>query len=93
MTLLGIDSFSLRWQGWDAFQFLDHAAELGLDARLGGNIGHFVSPRVVQRVGSAAASSSMRWFGSIPTTFALGSASPIAGNSCCLAPRWPFCLG
>jgi sugar phosphate isomerase/epimerase len=31
MTLLGIDSYSLRWQGWDAFQFLDHAAELGLD--------------------------------------------------------------
>jgi sugar phosphate isomerase/epimerase len=31
MTLLGIDSYSLRWQGWDAFQFLDHAAQLGLD--------------------------------------------------------------
>jgi 3-oxoisoapionate decarboxylase len=31
MPLLGIDSFSLRWQGWNAFQFLDHAAELGLD--------------------------------------------------------------
>lgn len=31
MALLGIDSYSLRWQGWDAFQFLDHAAGLGLD--------------------------------------------------------------
>ena len=31
MPLLGIDSYSLRWQGWNAFQFLDHAAELGLD--------------------------------------------------------------
>ena len=29
--LLGIDSYSLRWQGWDAFQFLDYAASLGLD--------------------------------------------------------------
>ncbi len=28
---LGIDSFSLRWQGWDAFQILDYAAQLGLD--------------------------------------------------------------
>lgn len=28
---LGIDTFSLRWQDWDAFQVLDYAAELGLD--------------------------------------------------------------
>lgn len=28
---LGIDTFSLRWQGWDAFQVLDYAAGLGLD--------------------------------------------------------------
>jgi 3-oxoisoapionate decarboxylase len=28
---LGMDTFSLRWQGWDAFQFLDYAATLGLD--------------------------------------------------------------
>jgi len=28
---LGVDSFSLRWQGWDAFQILDYAAQLGLD--------------------------------------------------------------
>lgn len=28
---LGIDSFSLRWQGWDAFQIMDYAAGLGLD--------------------------------------------------------------
>ena len=28
--LLGIDSFSLRWQGWDAFQLMDYAASLGL---------------------------------------------------------------
>jgi sugar phosphate isomerase/epimerase len=28
---LGIDTFSIRWQGWDAFQTLDHAASLGLD--------------------------------------------------------------
>ena len=29
--LLGIDSFSLRWQGWDAFQLMDYAASLGLE--------------------------------------------------------------
>ncbi len=28
---LGMDSYSLRWQGWDAFQYLDYAATLGLD--------------------------------------------------------------
>jgi sugar phosphate isomerase/epimerase len=28
---LGVDSFSLRWQGWDAFQILEYAARLGLD--------------------------------------------------------------
>lgn len=28
---LGIDSFSLRWQGWDAIQIMDYAAGLGLD--------------------------------------------------------------
>ncbi len=28
---LGIDSFSLRSQGWDAFQILDYAAGLNLD--------------------------------------------------------------
>ncbi|MGN6359432.1 MAG: sugar phosphate isomerase/epimerase family protein [Thermomicrobiales bacterium] len=28
---LGIDTFSLRWQGWDAFQLLDYAASLGLE--------------------------------------------------------------
>src|SRR5262245_30240696 len=28
---LGIDSFSLRSQGWDAFQFLEYSAGLGLD--------------------------------------------------------------
>lgn len=28
---LGIDSYSLRDQGWDAFQFLDYAARIGLD--------------------------------------------------------------
>ncbi len=28
---LGLDSYSLRWQGWDAFQFLDYAAGLSLD--------------------------------------------------------------
>jgi len=28
---LGIDSFSLRWQGWDAFQILEYSAQLGLD--------------------------------------------------------------
>ena len=28
---LGIDSYSLRWQGWDAFQFLEYSAKLGLD--------------------------------------------------------------
>src|SRR4051794_26078656 len=29
--LLGLDSYSLPWQGWDAYQFLDYAARLGLD--------------------------------------------------------------
>jgi 3-oxoisoapionate decarboxylase len=28
---LGLDTYSLRWQGWNAFEFLDHAARLGLD--------------------------------------------------------------
>ncbi len=28
---LGIDTFSLRWQGWDAFQFLEYAAGSGLE--------------------------------------------------------------
>jgi sugar phosphate isomerase/epimerase len=28
---LGIDSFSVRWQGWDAYQILDYAARLQLD--------------------------------------------------------------
>jgi sugar phosphate isomerase/epimerase len=28
---LGIDSYSVRWQGWDAFQILEYAARLGLD--------------------------------------------------------------
>lgn len=28
---LGIDSYSLRWQGWDAFQLLEYSAKVGLD--------------------------------------------------------------
>ena len=28
---LGVDTFSLRWQGWDAFQILEYAAQQGLD--------------------------------------------------------------
>jgi sugar phosphate isomerase/epimerase len=28
---LGVDTFSLRWQGWDAFQILEYAARQGLD--------------------------------------------------------------
>src|SRR5438270_9068273 len=28
---LGIDSYSLRAQGWDAFQFLEYSAKIGLD--------------------------------------------------------------
>jgi sugar phosphate isomerase/epimerase len=28
---LGLDTYSLRWQGWDAFRLLDYAAGLGLD--------------------------------------------------------------
>ena len=28
---LGLDTYSLRWQGWDAFMLLDYAAGLGLD--------------------------------------------------------------
>ncbi|MGH2458595.1 MAG: sugar phosphate isomerase/epimerase family protein [Chloroflexota bacterium] len=28
---LGIDSYSLRWQGWDAFQILEYSARVGLD--------------------------------------------------------------
>src|SRR5438132_10904240 len=28
---LGIDSYSLRSQGWDAFQFLEYSAQIGLD--------------------------------------------------------------
>ena len=28
---LGLDAYSLRWQGWNAFQILDYCAGLGLD--------------------------------------------------------------
>jgi 3-oxoisoapionate decarboxylase len=28
---LGIDSYSLRWQGWNAFDFLEYSAGIGLD--------------------------------------------------------------
>lgn len=28
---LGVDSYSLRWQGWDPFQLLEYSAKLGLD--------------------------------------------------------------
>jgi sugar phosphate isomerase/epimerase len=28
---LGLDTYSLRWQGWSAFELLDYAAQLGLD--------------------------------------------------------------
>ncbi len=28
---LGVDSYSLRWQGWDAFELLEYSARLGLD--------------------------------------------------------------
>ena len=28
---LGIDSYSLRWQGWDVFRLLEYSASLGLD--------------------------------------------------------------
>ena len=28
---LGVDSYSLRFQGWSAFELCDHAARLGLD--------------------------------------------------------------
>jgi sugar phosphate isomerase/epimerase len=28
---LGLDTYSLRWQGWSAFELLDYAARLGLD--------------------------------------------------------------
>jgi sugar phosphate isomerase/epimerase len=28
---LGVDTYSLRWQGWDPFQFLDYSAKVGLD--------------------------------------------------------------
>ena len=28
---LGLDTYSLRWQGWDAFTLLDYAASLGLN--------------------------------------------------------------
>jgi sugar phosphate isomerase/epimerase len=31
MMRLGVDSYSLRWQGWDAFGLLEYAARLGLD--------------------------------------------------------------
>jgi len=28
---LGIDTYSLRWQGWSAFQYLEYSARIGLD--------------------------------------------------------------
>jgi sugar phosphate isomerase/epimerase len=80
---LGIDSFSLRWQGWDAFQILDYAASLGLDnvhfserAHLGG-----LDPGTLGRVRDHAASCGlsleigMRSFNRLSSTFdaALGT--------------------
>lgn len=40
---LGVDSYSLRWQGWDAFQLLEYAAALGLDGVQFSERGNFAS--------------------------------------------------
>ena len=49
---LGVDSYSLRDQGWDAFQLLDYAASLGLDNVHFSERGNFASldPDYLRRV-------------------------------------------
>jgi sugar phosphate isomerase/epimerase len=41
MTKLGLDLFSLRSQGWNAFELMDYAASLGV------NVVHFSEPRFI----------------------------------------------
>jgi sugar phosphate isomerase/epimerase len=40
---LGLDSYTLRWQGWDAFQLIEYCAALGLDAVQLSGRRHFAS--------------------------------------------------
>ena len=40
---LGLDSYTLRWQGWDAIQLIEYSAALGLDAVQLSGRRHFAS--------------------------------------------------
>jgi sugar phosphate isomerase/epimerase len=74
---LGIDSFSLRWQDWDAFQILDYAASLGLDnvhfserAHLGGtDSDRLVAIRDYATELDLSIEVGMRSFNSVSSTF------------------------
>ncbi len=74
---LGIDSFSVRWQGWDAYQLLDYAARLDLDnvhfserAHLGGlDPAHLVRLRDYARQRGLSLEVGMRSFNKLSSTF------------------------
>ena len=74
---LGIDSFSARWQGWDAFQLLNYAARLHLDnvhfserAHLGGlDRAHLVRVRGYARQRGLSLEVGMRSVNKLSSTF------------------------
>lgn len=74
---LGIDSFSVRWQGWDAYQILDYAARLELDnvhfserAHLGGlDSAELVKIRDYARQRNLTLEVGMRSFNQLSSTF------------------------
>lgn len=74
---LGIDSFSVRWQGWDAYQILDYAARLELDnvhfserAHLGGlDPAELVRIRDYARQRNLTLEVGMRSFNRLSSTF------------------------
>lgn len=80
---LGIDSFSVRWQDWDAYQVLDYASHLGLDnvhfserAHLGGlDPAELARIRDYARQRGLSLEVGMRSFNRLSTTFdaSLGS--------------------
>jgi len=74
---LGIDSFSVRWQGWNAYQILDYAARLELDnvhfserAHLGGlDPAELVRIRDYARQRNLGLEVGMRSFNRLSSTF------------------------
>lgn len=66
---LGLDSYSLRWQGWDAFQLLQYAADLGL-----GNV-HFSERTNLVSLDDAYLESLKRRAGALSLSIELGMLS------------------